>query len=124
MNLNQVTIPVSNIENAIGFYQKIGLKLIVKSLPHYARFVCPNGNSTFSLHQTNEINNNDTWIYFETEDLTEKITELINLGIEILEMPSDKTWLWREAKLKDLDGNIIIIYWAGENRLNPPWRIN
>ena len=32
-------------------------------------------------------------------------------------------WLWKEASLNDPDGNKIIIYEAGKNRKNPPWRI-
>lgn len=31
MNLNQVTVPVTNLERAIAFYQKLGLQLIVHS---------------------------------------------------------------------------------------------
>jgi catechol 2,3-dioxygenase-like lactoylglutathione lyase family enzyme len=45
MNLNQITIPSLNLDKAIPFYQTLGLKLIVKSLPHYARFQCPDGNN-------------------------------------------------------------------------------
>ena len=48
MNLNQITIPSLDLEKAIPFYEKLGLNLIVKSLPDYARFECPDGNSTFS----------------------------------------------------------------------------
>ena len=44
MNLNQVTIQVSDVEKSISFYEKLGLTLIVKDLPNYARFVCPTGN--------------------------------------------------------------------------------
>jgi catechol 2,3-dioxygenase-like lactoylglutathione lyase family enzyme len=51
MNLNQVTVPILNVEKSIEFYEKLGLKLIVKALPGYARFECPEGDSTFSLHQ-------------------------------------------------------------------------
>ena len=51
MNFNQVTVPVADVEKAIDFYEKLGLKLIVKALPDYARFECPNGTSTFSLHR-------------------------------------------------------------------------
>jgi len=51
MNLNQVTVPSHDLEIAIPFYEKLGLNLIVKALPHYARFECPDGESTFSLHQ-------------------------------------------------------------------------
>jgi len=43
----------------------------------------------------------------------------LNKGITIEELPSDKNWLWREARLKDLDDNQLILYHAGENRKNP-----
>ena len=29
-----------------------------------------------------------------------------------------------EVRLKDPVNNQLILYFAGENRLNPPWRIN
>jgi len=123
MNLNQVTVPSHDLEIAIPFYEKLGLNLIVKALPHYARFECPDGESTFSLHQVDQINpNNDIWVYFEVDQLDQKVAELINLGIQFDEMPEDKSWLWREARLKDPDGNQLILYYAGENRKNPPWR--
>ena len=38
--------------------------------------------------------------------------------------PTDQRWLWREARLKDPFNNQIILYYAGENRINPPWRIS
>jgi catechol 2,3-dioxygenase-like lactoylglutathione lyase family enzyme len=124
MNLNQITIPVLDVEKAIAFYEKLGLQLIVKALPHYARFVCPQGGSTFSLHQVAELpHGNGIWVYFETENLDILIEELLAKGLTIAEMPNDKAWLWREARLKDLDNNQLILYHAGENRLNPPWRI-
>ena len=124
MNLNQVTVPSHDLEIAIPFYEKLGLNLIVKALPHYARFECPDGESTFSLHQVDQINpNNDIWVYFEVDQLDQKVAELINLGIQFDEMPEDKSWLWREARLKDPDGNQLILYYAGENRKNPPWRV-
>jgi catechol 2,3-dioxygenase-like lactoylglutathione lyase family enzyme len=107
MNLNQVTVPSHDLEIAIPFYEKLGLNLIVKALPHYARFECPDGESTFSLHQVDQINpNNDIWVYFEVDQLDQKVAELINLGIQFDEMPEDKSWLWREARLKDPDGNL------------------
>ena len=40
MNLNQVTVEVSDIPRARAFYQRLGLELIVSS-DHYARFLCP-----------------------------------------------------------------------------------
>ncbi|MBK8748531.1 MAG: VOC family protein [Saprospiraceae bacterium] len=124
MNSNQVTLPASDLKKSITFYELLGLKLIVKALPYYARFECPQGDSTFSLHQVNGIKeNNNSWIYFELEQLDQKVAELISLGIQIEEMPEDKSWLWREARLKDLDGNQLILYYAGENRKDPPWKL-
>src|SRR5438477_5307230 len=124
MNINQITVPVLYLEKSIAFYETLGLKLIVKALPHYARFECPEGNSTFSLHQVETLPNGEgVWIYFEVKDLDDYITNILQKGIRVEELPNDKPWLWRESRLKDLDNNQIIIYFAGENRINPPWRI-
>ena len=124
MNLNQVTVAVSDINRSVAFYKKLGLQPIVLS-PHYARFICPEGDATFSVQLSENIQpQGSTQVYFEVEDPDEKIAALQLLGIIAEEQPEDKPWLWREARLKDPDGNTIIIYHAGENRVNPPWRIN
>ncbi len=124
MNLNQITVPVINVEKSITFYERLGLKLIVKSLPDYARFQCPGGNSTFSLHRADNLPTGEgIWIYFEVQDLDNYVKGLIENGFQFEELPNDKPWLWRESRLKDPDNNQIIIYFAGDNRINPPWRI-
>ena len=124
MNLNQITVPVMDVEKAIKFYEQLGLLLIVKSLPHYARFQCPDGDTTFSLHQTNTLPTGDgTWIYFEVKNLDDYVQLLMSKGFIFEELPNDKPWLWREARLKDADNNQIILYFAGTNRTNPPWKI-
>lgn len=124
MNLNQITISVADVEKSILFYENLGLRLIVKSLPNYARFECLNGESTFSLHQSSIPNNGGTWLYFEIENLDQKVTELLQKGFLFEELPTDKEWLWREARIKDLDNNQLILFYAGDNRKSPPWRIN
>ncbi|WP_190809809.1 VOC family protein [Flagellimonas sp. S3867] len=125
MNLNQVTVPSLNVEKSIAFYNTLGLQLIVKALPHYARFVCPDGNSTFSIHMVDQLPIGEgIYLYFECVDLDEKVEQLQENGIQIDEPPSDRPWLWREARLHDPDNNRLILFFAGENRLNPPWRIN
>jgi catechol 2,3-dioxygenase-like lactoylglutathione lyase family enzyme len=124
MNLNQVTIPSKDLEKSIKFYETLGLELIVKALPHYSRFQCPDGSSTFSLHLTKDLPKGEgIWIYFECENLDRKVADLKFKGIKFESEPTDQRWLWREAKLKDPDGNQLILYYAGQNRLNPPWRI-
>lgn len=124
MNLNQITVYSKDVKKAVEFYQILGLLLIVDSIPRYARFECPDGDSTFSLHETDEISENSNIVlYFECENLDEKVSELKQKGIVFEQDPIDQTWLWREAHLRDLDGNKIILFYAGENRKNPPWRV-
>ncbi len=38
MNLNPITISVSDVERSIQFYQGLGLRHIVKALPCYATY--------------------------------------------------------------------------------------
>jgi len=123
MNLNQITVPTINIEKSINFYETLGLILIVKS-PHYARFECPDGEATFSIHLVDELPKGEgIYIYFESKNLDAEVEDLIKKGVTFDELPNDKSWLWREARLKDLDNNQIILFFAGDNRKNPPWRI-
>ena len=49
MNLNQVTVPSLDVAASVTFYRRLGLVQIVDA-PHYARFECPEGDSTFSVH--------------------------------------------------------------------------
>jgi len=123
MNLNQITLPVKEIDEANEFYLKLGFTQIVKS-PHYSRFSCPEGDSTFSLSLTDDELENHSVIYFEHEDLDSWVKELQSKGIEFAQEPTDESYLWREAVLYDPSGNKIKLYWAGENRMNPPWRVN
>lgn len=124
MNLNQITVPSLDLEKSIPFYKKLGLQLIVEALPHYARFECPDGDATFSIHQVEELPKGDgVYVYFECQDLDEQVNSLVEKGIEFEELPNDKNWKWREARLRDVDNNQIILFFGGENRKNPPWRI-
>ena len=123
MNLNQVTLPVTNMQAAVDFYLLLGFTLIVDT-PHYARFACPEGDATFSLSLSEAINDSGVVIYFEHEQLDELVTNLKKKGISFSQDPTDQRYLWREAILFDPSGNKIKFYWAGENRLNPPWRVD
>ena len=127
MNLNQVTLPVNDIPKATEFYRRMGFLQIVDS-PHYARCECPerpdkSAPATFSLMLEPETAGSGATIYFEHEALDEWVEELIGIGFEFEQMPTDMSYLWREAILYDPSGNKIKLYWAGDNRLNPPWRV-
>jgi len=124
MNLNQITIPSLDVKKATEFYKKLSLILIVDALPRYVRFECPNGDSTFSIHKVDQLPKGEgISIYFEVEDLDYEVNILKEKGITFTNEPEDKPWLWREAHLKDPDDNQIILFNAGDNRKNPPWRI-
>lgn len=124
MNLNQITIPSLDVEKATEFYKTLGLNLIVDAQPNYVRFECPEGDSTFSIHKIDELPKGDgISIYFQNENLDDTVKELKQKGIVFSSEPEDKPWLWREAHLYDPDNNHIILFKAGENRKNPPWRI-
>ncbi|PAY01949.1 glyoxalase [Pseudoalteromonas sp. HM-SA03] len=122
MNLNQVTLPVDDMTAACQFYRTLGFTQIVDTL-HYARFECLEGNATFSLSLETPPINNGAVIYFEHEQLDEWVSELEARGIIFEQLPTAQRYLWREAILFDPAGNKIKLYWAGENRLYPPWRV-
>ncbi len=124
MNLNQVTLPSINIEKSVAFYKKLGLHLIVDASPNYVRFELPSGDSTLSLHLVDTLpHENNITIYFENDNLDEEVRKLEEKGIQFTLLPTDQPWLWREARLKDPDGNQLILFKAGENRKSPPWRV-
>ena len=64
-----------------------------------------------------------TSVHFECDDLDERVAALKADGIAFEQDPVDQPYLWREAILKDPDGNTIFLFRAGENRLDPPWRL-
>ena len=125
MNLNQVTIASTDVAKATNFYKQLGLRLIVDALPGYVRFECPDGEATFSIHQVATLSeNSNITLYFEDDHLDETVQALQAKGIEFTSLPEDKSWKWREAHLYDLDGHHLILFKAGENRKNPPWRVD
>jgi catechol 2,3-dioxygenase-like lactoylglutathione lyase family enzyme len=123
MNLNQVTLPATNVERSAEFYRTLGFLQIVSSVPSYARFECPDG-TTFSLHQVASVTEDSgVVVYFECEHLDATCKALAERGIRFESMPTDQRWLWREAYLRDPDGNVLCLYYAGANRRYPPWRL-
>lgn len=123
LNLNQVTLPAIDIAASVGFYRAMGFELIVDA-PHYARFKSTDGDSTFSVHKVDTLPfPSPTVVYFETSSLDETVRTLQAKGFSFSQEPRDEPWLWREARLADPSGNVICLYWAGENRLSPPWRV-
>ena len=147
MNLNQVTIYTDKPVETAEFFQKLGLRLIVDSLPRYARLECPDGESTLSIQDTgrtapertanfslqqgeatdlslsSEPSSDRIVLYFECDELDHTVDDLKSKGLTFDEDPTDRPWLWRQAYLKDPNGNKVCLFHAGENRKNPPWRV-
>lgn len=122
MRLNQVTVGSTDLDRAERFYLLLGLRLIVKT-DDYLRFECPAGDSTFSVERVTEVPAGEqVTIYFETEDLDEHYRRLRG-SVNFTQPPADMPWLWREARLRDPDGHRLCLFRAGEDRRNPPWRL-
>ena len=122
MRLNQVTLAVSDLGRSVDYYRRLGLRQIVAA-EGYARFVCPDGDSSLSLEHVDDVPRSETTVYFECDDLDATVSRLEDGGFRFEHAPVDQNWLWREARLRDPDGNPLCLFHAGENRLNPPWRL-
>lgn len=123
MELNQVTLPALDVAASVAFYRKLGFELIVDDA-HYARFKATVGDATFSVHAVDALHDTpQTVVYFECAALDEQVAALKARGVVFEQDPRDEPWLWREARLRDPAGNVLCLYHAGENRLDPPWRV-
>ncbi len=124
MTLNQITIYSNQVQKSIQFYTDLGLELIVDSAPRYVRFICPDQSTTFSIHEKAEATiSPDIVLYFECDNVDEEVARLKRLNYEFEREVTDQPWMWREALLKDPNGNSIILYHAGDMRVNPPWKV-
>jgi hydroxymethylpyrimidine/phosphomethylpyrimidine kinase len=120
--LNQITFPARDYTASVAFYSALGLTHIVDSPDNgYARFESPDG-TTLSIHLSDEAAGGAV-IYFECEALDEWCQMLAGEGVMFDQLPRDESWGWREARLRDPCGNPLCLYWAGENRRFPQWRM-
>jgi len=123
--LNQVTVTGTNYERSVDFYGRLGLRQIVDSPDTgYARFETAGGVTLSVQIDPDEKIFATTAIYLECDDLDERVEQLARSGIPFEHGPRNQPWMWREARLRDPDGNIIFFYKAGEARRFPPWRID
>ena len=121
--LNQVTVTGTNYERSVEFYLKLGLRQIVANPPDYTRFETA-GGATFSVQiDPEEKIIATTAVYLECDDLDQRVEQLARSGLAFEHGPRNQPWMWREARLRDPDGNIIFLYKAGEARRFPPWRM-
>ena len=123
--LNQVTVTGTNYAASVDFYNRLGLQQIVDSPDTgYARFETAGGVTLSVQIDPDENIVATTAIYLECDDLDARVEQLARSGIAFEHGPRNQPWMWREARLRDPDGNIVFFYKAGENRRFPPWRMN
>lgn len=124
MRLNHVTLIVSDFERSKAFYKALGLIQIVDTPPRYARFAMPDGDATFSIEVTGAPPSPaGIELFFECDALDATVAALESRGVRFEQPPTDMFYLWREARLRDPDGYDVRLYYAGKNRLDPPWKI-
>jgi catechol 2,3-dioxygenase-like lactoylglutathione lyase family enzyme len=124
LRLNHVTLEVRDVEESARFYVRLGLEQIVADYPEYARLLAADGSTTLSLHHDGDAGATHTAsIHFEVDDVDLEVRRLQKAGFRFALEPTDQPYLWREATLLDPDGHRVFIYHAGENRLDPPWRL-
>ena len=121
--LNQVTVTGKDYDKSVAFYRALGLKQIVGNPPDYARFETAGGATLSVQIDPEEVISATTAIYLECDDLDQRVEALARSGIPFEHGPRNQPWMWREARLRDPDGNIIFLYKAGEARRFPPWRM-
>jgi len=124
LRLNQVTVTGTDYARSVEFYRRLGLRQIVDSPDNgYARFETAGGATLSVQIDPEERIVATTAIYLECDDLDERVEGLARSGLPFEHGPRNQPWMWREARLKDPDGNIIFLYHAGEARRFPPWRV-
>lgn len=124
MRLNHVTLIVTELAASVDFYRTLGFVPVVHEPPRYARLRCPDGDETLSLEVTGApARAGGVQIYLECPDLDATAAALADAGLTFDQHPTDMDYLWREARLRDPDGHDIRLYAAGDNRLNPPWKV-
>jgi len=128
MFLSHITLLVSNIPRSKAFYEELGLELIVDAA-HYCRFRANlegQGSQTLSISHSQGPIGQSCHVGFEfaSPDALDAYAALLqSRGLILSEPPQDRSWLWRDVILHDPDGHEILLLYAGDNKLNPPWRV-
>lgn len=126
MRMNQVTIATLDMAKTVEFYQNLGCEKIVDE-EQYSRMLAPDGVNTFSFVKVDEIADTSVCdLYFEfdsADELDEKVAAFQAQDFADFSDPIDQNWLWRESHVIDPSGFTVVLYYAGENRIFPPWGV-
>lgn len=122
MRLNHVTLPSDDLAASMAFYEALGLEMIVREDPRYARFAVDDG-STLSV----EVSGGKAGaaeIFLRCVDVDADVAAAEKRGLKFDWPPTDQSYLWRTAGLRDPAGNLIVLFTAGDNQHFPPWRLD
>ena len=123
--LNQVTVTGTDYARSVDFYRALGLRQIVDSPENgYARFETA-GGVTLSVQIDPEERSSRRRRSISSATISTSAWSSLPAAASPFEHgPRNQPWMWREARLRDPDGNIIFFYKAGEHRRFPPWRMD
>jgi catechol 2,3-dioxygenase-like lactoylglutathione lyase family enzyme len=123
MKLNHVTLPADDLAASVAFYTALGLELIVRAEPRYARFAVDAG-STLSVEVVNGACAGSAEVFLHCDDVDADVAAAEARGLVFDCPPTDQSYLWRTAGLRDPAGNRIVLFTAGANQHFPPWRLD
>ncbi|MFZ4690014.1 MAG: VOC family protein [Polymorphobacter sp.] len=123
MRLNHVTLPADDLAASIAFYEALGLQLIVRAEPRYARFAVDDA-STLSIEVTTDGRAGTAEVFLHCDNVDDDVAAAMARGLVFDAPPADQSYLWRTAAIRDPAGNRIVLFTAGANQQFPPWRLD
>ena len=123
MRLNHVTLPATDLAASIAFYEALGLVMIVRADPRYARCEV-DATSTLSVEVTQAGGAGSAEIFLCCDDVDADAAAAMARGLVFDWPPTNQDYLWRTAGLNDPAGNRIVLFSPGTNQHFPPWRLD
>ncbi|ALC90552.1 glyoxalase [Bacillus sp. FJAT-18017] len=106
--INQIGVPVKDIDRAITFYKELGLPLLF-STDTMAFFDCNGTRILLSLPEKDEYSQSSSVIYFQVANIKETFEQFTNNGVDFIGEPhvvakigGVETWM---TFFKDTEGN-------------------
>jgi len=107
--LSNITIPVSDLKEAVEFYEKVlGLKKQFEC-PSYVTFDCDGVELAFEPGGSKGKKEGSPYVFLLVDNVDAKYRELKNKGVNFKSEPRDKPWGGRVASLRDPDGNMVCL---------------
>lgn len=107
--INQIGVPVKDINRAVSFYKALSLPLLF-STDTMAFFDCDGIRILLSLPEKDEFSHPSSVIYFQVGNIWETYKKFTNAGVSFIDEPhivakmgGTETWM---TFFKDTEGNI------------------